>query len=325
MQVNLGWAYNDPNNNKYYLTIAASITQMLLHSNPDNFYNIYIITDRNDDFDIIKYLYKGNNYKITKSEAKGIELLGEFNKISVKLDKWSNAMYWKQLFPFTFPEIDKIIVCDGDILFNGDIAKVWEEVNVDDYHEIGHRNIRAELLSKINNDEFWVNEYKSMINDRGDYEQIKDKTCNWVNMGFFISNLKKIREDKCYEDWPKSLKYLNSLPNYPYTDEEMIYLSEKTRVGFLDWKYNCHVYNTWACFQYYYLLKDINKLKDLCQNALTFHYMNPKPWTYSDQLNSPGTFKRNMLGITIDFTIYNHHVFKEYKDVYDKLSLYSTL
>jgi len=324
-QVNIGWAYNDPNNNKYYLTVATSITQMLLKSNPDNFYNIYIITDRNDDFDIIKYLYKGNNYKITKSTPKGLEYLGDYDKVQYKEKKWSSAMFWKQMFPLTFTELDKILVCDPDILFNGDIAKFWEEVDTGEYHMVGNHQLRVPVLEKPGDDPYWKMEYNIMLHLRSDYEQIKEKTKKWMNGGFFLANLKKIREDKCYEDWKKSLEYLVSRPNDSFSDEDMVYLSDKTKIGFIDYEWNYQVCNTICLCEYYWIFRDIDKVKELAKNALTFHFGDPKPWNYSQQLNSPGMFEREVLGISFDFTLYNHEVFKEYKNIYDKLALYSTL
>jgi len=329
IQVNIGWAYNDPNNNKYYLTVAASITQMLTKSNPDNFYNIYIITDRNDDFNIIKYLYKGNNYKITKSEPKGSEYLKGYEKIQLKEKKWTHAALWGLLFQYTFPEVDTMIYCEGDILFNGDIAKLWEDSKdeIKKYHILGNRSLQTLVLHEHSDNVFWKQQYDIMLNYNQNYEQLKDKMYEkWINGGFFICNLKMIREDKCDEEYAKTIEYITSTPNCGSSaTEEILFLNEKMKINFLDFKWNFFVFNSFSPCQYYWITHDIDKVKDVCKNALTFHYGDPKPWNYNEQLNTPGMFKREVLGVNIDFTIYNHEVFKDYKKIYDNLTAFSIL
>jgi len=323
-QVNIGWVYNNWKNSKYYLYILSSITQMLTKSNPNNFYNIYIITDANDNFDLIKVVYNGTNYKIIKSQPKGLEYIQGYSDIQPRLSKWSNAMYWKHLYAFTFPHLDKIIVCDPDILFSRDIAEFWEKVDVENYHYLAPQNAEVKVLAKPDNSLFYQTNYKSMLMKRPDYENLKEKILNkWINSGFFITNLKKIRDDHCYEDWKKAIEYLVKVPNSLFGDEDMLYLSDKTKIGFIEEKYCLLVFIGCGLHQHNHAIRDVNKLRDIAKNALTYHCMEPKPWNYDDSLNTPGTFQSVVGDISFDYTWYNHEVFKDYKRIYNSIQSWS--
>ena len=168
-----------------------------------------------------------------------------FNKIFDDLVKkgnvnrdtiFSNFCFARLVLPSIVKE-DKILYIDTDAIVLKDIYNVWR-YNIDDYYVAG------------------VKDYGVLQN--GVYKEL-GLTGNYVNSGFLIMNLKKIREDKIQEKW---FDVINK-KKLRYPDQDALNLICQDKELYIPSIYN---YAPGATMEV--LLKDYIRV---------MHYSSPKP------------------------------------------------
>ncbi|WP_255298846.1 glycosyltransferase family 8 protein, partial [Helicobacter suis] len=112
------------------------------------------------------------------------------------LKRFSSLVLYRLFLSSLFPEYDKIIACDVDMLFERDISPAYFAFDTDEPYYLAavrenwHKNV--EHL-----EETYRNTAKDLgagsdINSRADMEAL---FCCCINVGFIVANLKKWRED----------------------------------------------------------------------------------------------------------------------------------
>ena len=107
-----------------YLTVA--VKSLVNKTSENNNYNIYILTNdlTNDDIYEMKALEKANvNINVVDVNPK-IESIK--SKVALR-DYYSVSIYFRLFIPTLFPELDKAIYLDSDIVLNRDIADMFNE------------------------------------------------------------------------------------------------------------------------------------------------------------------------------------------------------
>lgn len=150
--------------------------------------------------------------------------------------KWPVAMWYRLMLPKLLPNIDRIIYADMDIVFFNDLIDIYEM-------DLG-KNVIAAVPTR------------------------KDK---YVNSGFLLMDLKKIRQGKFYDKWIR----VSQEHDYKNPDQDVLNNTLVGRIAFLPLKYNFQLSHGSRIFKIY----TETEIDDLKHNLVTLHYSDYiKPW-----------------------------------------------
>lgn len=269
--------------NNYVIPAAVAFYSLLENCDKNNYYKLFVlhsdITEKNQD-----KLKRTIDVFSDFSSLEFIDMTHKFdalwNKIKTKGHFTKEVMY-KVLVSSIFPQYDKIIVSDVDVVFLGNISESYLEFNIN--QDIYLAGVKA--VGKIMR---YMENYKPAFND----EEIKMLSC--FCGGYIVFNLKKIREDdmesKFIECFEKDGYRINQMEQdvlnlccYPKTT--------KLHLKYVTCSYMWDLYKKDEDFN-----SDINytrqELKEAMNNPVQLHYATSvKPWKNVDSTKSEEWFK----------------------------------
>lgn len=204
---------------KYAPMLGVTLKSMLQNASKDYFYKIYVLTTNLAD-DLKEKV-------LNSSDAQNASI--EFISLKEKLDCYSNMFhlrdyysqetYFRLFIASLYPEYDKVLYLDSDLLILDDISKMF---NVD---------LGDNLLGAT------VEETVLTINEFGEYVEkaLGVKRENYFNAGIIVINTKKYREEKIQE---KFVKLLNRFPFRIAQDQDYLNVLCKDRVHYFDLGWN---------------------------------------------------------------------------------------
>ena len=165
-----------------YLTVA--IKSLVNFSSPCNQYNIYILTNDLQEKDIaeIRSLER-NNVSIRLVDVN--EKIEDIKHKVALRDYYSVSIYFRLFIPSMFPQYDKAIYLDSDIVLNADIASMFKA-------DIGNNYLGA-ILDEV----IWSSEGFTYFAR----EALDVNEKQYFNSGVLIMNLKKFRENDIENDF----------------------------------------------------------------------------------------------------------------------------
>lgn len=219
-----------------------------------------------------------NQNEIKKYENDNIQI--EFVNVQNNLEKiegnlltrdyYSNATYYRILIPNLYPEYDKVLYLDADIVILDDIAKLY------------NKNINNYLIAGVS--EHWFRKYKELQ----EYAKKVIGVSNYkkyINAGIILMNLKELRKIQFEK------KFLHLLQNIKYIfaqDQDYFNRICKGRIKYINecWNASGYIYDK--------------------PNPKIIHYTVYKPWQLIDMPNS--NYFWNMAKKTTFYDyIYNLH------------------
>jgi lipopolysaccharide biosynthesis glycosyltransferase len=153
-------------------------------------------------------------------------------------DSRSFGTYYRLMLPALLPELDDIIYADGDVIFCRDLLGVADL-------DLGENLIAG----------------------------VMEKPGGYINAGFLVLNLARLRREKTYEVWMEQSRR----EQYEELDQDLLNVTCRGRILYLPVKYN-------FCYRLYYLLYRRGLIppedhRDLKYNAVMLHYIREyKPW-----------------------------------------------
>ena len=274
----------------YFLCSYIAITSMIHSKNNGSKYNLNII-HTNLSFRQMKLL--------TLLENEDIHV----NIIGFNADKYSgiknvyhisNTALIKFDIPNIFPDLDKILYIDGDILIQKDLSNLFN-IDLKNNYIAATREMQASL---------W--KYEKIIGSK-----------YYVNSGVILFNLKQMRKDGV----PQKMidKKMNQPSNWKCMDQDVFNFICDGRIHFLDVSYNCtisiFIKRDWT-------IKEINKfykthyksMEDLINTATILHFAGDyKPWIYDVKTGRLTEKYLNILNHSL--MRYKSNEFKELKKV----------
>lgn len=169
--------------------------------------------------------------------------------------RYSEAASYRLLLPELLPEYDKVAYIDCDVIVRNDIARLYNETNLDDY-----------LLAAV---------AEAAIEKQGErWEALGCDPRNYFNSGFLLMNLKQMREEGT------SAKMLEALhADYlEFPDQDVLNIVCQGRTLLLPPIYNS--IRTFFISKYKpdFLKRYTEKDWKDVQNHGTIHYTGGKPW-----------------------------------------------
>lgn len=269
--------------NNYVIPAAVAFYSLLEHANKNYRYKLYVLHSDISDNNI-KMLFETVSQFSTFSELEFIDMSHKFNNLWERIrtkGHFSKEVMYKVLVSSIFPQYEKIIVSDVDVVFLGDISESYTEFNTnDDYYLAGVRPVGKVM--------YYMNNYRPNFNE-SEIEALSS-FCG----GYIVFNLKKLREDKmekkfikCFE---KNAYRLNQM------EQDVLTLCCYPKVKFLSLSYV-------ACSYMWDMYKsdidfhsDVNysekELRESMSHPIQLHYATSiKPWKNVDITKSEEWFK----------------------------------
>jgi lipopolysaccharide biosynthesis glycosyltransferase len=241
----------------YLVPTAVAITSLIDNKKEDTFYEInIIIADLNKDSEDKLNSLKNKNVSIKIVKVNG-DKYKEFQREEGYVS--STALFKFEIINL-FPEHDKILYLDGDILVKADLAELYD-AGLGNHYVGAVRDMAAEVSYKIHK-KLPVNKY--------------------FNSGVMVLNLKKIREDNLVNRINKVMK--KHWHDFVCMDQDVFNFVFKENVLWLKPKYNAMIFNL---VLENYTTEEINEffvtnytnIEELIKDASIIHLTNSKkPW-----------------------------------------------
>ena len=151
--------------------------------------------------------------------------------------KWPVAMWYRLMLPKLLPNVSRIIYADMDIIFFNDLIDIYE-------YDLGNNIIAA----------------------------VPTRTDGYINSGFLLMDLDKIRKEKLYNKWIK----ISQVEDFRNPDQDVLNNTLVGRIAFLPLRYNFQLSHGSRIFKIY----PMEQLDDLKHNLVVLHYSDYiKPWS----------------------------------------------
>ena len=235
--------------NNLLLPAGVCIYSLLANARPETFYDIYILYPENDMFDS-KYFDNlspvFSNYTLSfipVSEVRGV----------------TKPTYYRLLIPEIFPQYDKVIYADVDIIFRQDLSSIYN-ADCSGYY------IAATYDLCMNLDEGWRKYVDGNRELRGG---------EYIQAGFLIVNCEELRRDGMVDIFKEKAR-----SKYKFQDQDILNICCSGRVKILPWHYNMTDYAFYYLNVKPELLTDkyANSDIELAKKVGNLHFNGHKPW-----------------------------------------------
>lgn len=262
-------------NDSYIKQIVTVLTSIIDNFSNENKLEINIL-ERNLSDENKKIISKFNNSNI---EINYINM----NNVNMNLERFmdrrenynyiSIETYYRFFIPELFPNYDKIIYLDADIIVLEDISKLYN-IDIENYLAGVTKDININLtrIKKWN--------ISKGINIDYYFEKILNKkTKDYFNAGILLLNLKKIREDNIVE---KLWQFTEEKSPLEFQDQDVLNAVFENKVKYIDLRWNLSKDVKWILREH---TDDKVKaeIEEVSKNPFIVHYLGAnKPWEYNN-------------------------------------------
>jgi UDP-glucose:(galactosyl)LPS alpha-1,2-glucosyltransferase len=227
-------------NQRLVIPAGVCFTSLLKKANADTFYDIFVFhpgdlhEEHKSTLTKLKEIYPNCNFTF-------LDMSDKFDNAYI-LRGIPNVTYYRLLVPELVPQYNKIIVSDVDIIFDTDLASLYNKLELDGYY-----------LAAVKSPMVKIKYVKSLGCD----------PYNYVNCGFFVYNAFEIRKNKISDKFKELVG-----KKYFYLDQDIINIVCQDKIKFISPKYNLS-----QCFYERYFDKP-ERLKTLYSNAEIYEVFN---------------------------------------------------
>lgn len=238
--------------NNLILPACVCLSSLMMNAKEDTYYDIYILHAGNVDLKKEELNKIPLHYKNCRINY--ISVGSEFDD-AFEIRHVTKATYYRLLIPDLIPHYDKVIYSDVDIIFRMDLSEVYSQ-DYSDYY------VAAALDMGLSQDQKHL-------------DSIGVERWKYLQAGFAILNLKKMREDNMVNVFKQLVKN-----NYTYQDQDVLNISCKGKIKFLP---PCYNVNDCALIYIYWhpeVLPSMFSEEDYeyARRCGTIHYSGYKPW-----------------------------------------------
>ncbi|MBQ0013091.1 MAG: glycosyltransferase family 8 protein [Proteobacteria bacterium] len=211
---------------------AVTIKSLLTASDGRCDYDVYCVISKDVDKSLCD---------IIRGVIKGSGSTIHFVTANTDFDKsnhhgWIVAVWYRLMLPKLLPNVKRIIYADIDTLFLRDLIDIYEY------------DLQTNVIAAV-----------------------PTRTDGYINSGFLLMDLEKIRKEKLYDKWVSVSKEYD----FKNPDQDVLNHTLKGRIAFLPLKYNFQLSHGSRIFKIY----SESQLDDLKHNLVVLHYSDfMKPW-----------------------------------------------
>lgn len=248
--------------NTFSLPTGVAIRSLYEHRNKQINYNVNIICNNVESYNIDYFLQLNTeDFNINIIDVSTIKLHKEYMKKDFPV---TISATFKFLLPNLFPDLNKILYIDGDVIIQSDLLELY--------------------MTDISNVYAGVIKDYHALTFKGDvWKRLGIKLDAYFNSGVMLLNLEKMRNDNITE---KLIEYRLHGINY-YMDQDALNVVFGKAVKYLSFTYNLTLTN-WRNksieeLSSYYNLEKVSDKYDYLRHAEIVHYASSdKPWNYYD-------------------------------------------
>lgn len=230
-------------NNDYTQHCCASVVS-ILENNPDFFFDFYLLSDYISPENKQKLASLSRRYSHFEIHYPDIDD-SPFRNFALNINYISLQTYYRYAIAEWYPQLDKAIYLDCDLIVNGSLKEIWE-TDITDYLCAGVSDLWIENIY-----------YKPEINFS--HEEL------YINAGALLLNLKKMREEQTY----RALCQATAQPpcKIKFQDQDIINLVCRGKIKELPEKFN-------------FTTENAIKHPEERDKAVIIHYTGrAKPWS----------------------------------------------
>lgn len=235
---------------------AVTITSLLYNAARDTHYDIFILCEEGSlppaDRNLITEAFKDNPH----AAIHFVDVGDAFSDVP-EMKRVTKATYYRLLIPDLFPQFDKVIYSDIDIIFQRDLSSTFET-------SFPHDELVAAVLDlAINREYFFPSNLPKSIG-----KSVED----YFNAGFLIMNLKQLRTENKVEEFRRLSKI-----KHPQNDQDVLNIVCNGRVQWLDSSYNFQT-NHYSNYMWGRKESEID-FSSLVKTATLHYTFRNKPWS----------------------------------------------
>lgn len=263
-------------NNWYTLAAEVAFYSLLKNGSTANEYALYVLSG--DLFDSSKKRLERivSLFPNASIEFKNVVDYQERYQLPEGKSHFSSEMFYKLIAADVFPEYDRILCSDVDVVFEGDISSAYTDFLDEDFYFAGTT--------------WFLNRSSSGNTVQGMSPAEREKMTWGIRAGFLLLNLEKIRNSNIQQEMAEF--YLNNFQRLELPEQDTITLCCYPHLRYLHWKY--------CVLNYYYSMErsDVKFLPqspyhelsgdseealsafyDVINHPVQLHYVGPnKPW-----------------------------------------------
>lgn len=234
---------------------GVTITSLLMNARQDTFYDIYILCEQ-------KALSAASQKKMREAFASwpncklSIIDVGDAYADAANPGRITKAAYFRLMIPVLFPQFDKAIYSDCDIVYQQDLSALFVS-------SFPNNELLAAVLDLAINDEFY---FESDLPSK-----IGLTVRNYFNSGFLLMNLKQLREENKVEEFNRLSKQ-----KFDQNDQDVLNIVCNGRVQWLPSMYNFQT-NHYANYMWGRKQSDID-FTEMMKHATLHYTFRNKPW-----------------------------------------------
>ena len=208
-------------NNSYSMAAAVATRSLLVNSDKQKSYEIFILQDDITEINKIKIRKVAESFENAKLHfiTPEVNFSKTWSNIATR-DYYSKECLYKLILPELFKKHQRIIVSDVDVVFKEDISPAIDMI--DDYNYLLGYRPPGKVMRLYDNDEKIT-------------ETIRKRLKEGIGAGFMVYNLEKMRRDSVQEKLLKSLDKYQRILIQP--EQDIINIALNGRIGYLPLEY----------------------------------------------------------------------------------------
>lgn len=251
---------------RYTAPAAVAFLSMLEHGAKDCFFALYVvhsdITPEHQNM-LQKVVARFPNASLDFIVPK--DRIDEDGAEVKNVAHYSKEMFFKLTAAEEFPQYDRLMITDVDVLYADDISKIYEQYLQDENYVIGHNGHRFAPIA-------WIDRYTDTSYSKTFTESERQALSSGVGAGYLIFNLKAMRRDGIVRKFKDYLK--ENIGRIRQPEQDVINLVCAGNIGYLPLR-------AMVCTYLWRVLEEDEKpaWKEAMEHPVQLHFPGPdKPW-----------------------------------------------
>lgn len=204
--------------NNVVIQCGVTITSLLLNAHEDTSYDFYVLYESQKLPEESRIQLKETFADRANCEISFVEVKEDYSDVDITGVFITRATYYRLSIPNLFPNFDKVIYADIDMIFQQDLSELYQT-------SLKNGELLAAALDlSIDGKHYFRSDLPSKI---GKCEK------NYFNAGFLVMNLKQMREENVVEEFNRHAKI-----KYDQNDQDVLNVVCNGRVQILPSMYN---------------------------------------------------------------------------------------
>lgn len=251
--------------------LYVSLLSLITNVSNDNNYDIVILYSKINDYNISR-LSQLSKENVSIRFLDMSEYMDKYNGLWYTHWDYSDAVYYRFFISEIFSEYDKVLYLDGDVIFNCDVAELYN-VELEENYIAAVQDISQQMQDYVGE------KYRESV--------LNIKRENYFNAGIVVFNINKLKEIPFFDN---CISTLAELKNPVFQDQDVLNKVCEDQVKYLPYNYNL----MWNCLHYYTDAKErmsediFEEYKKAWKTPKIIHYTGAcRPWkqpglAYSD-------------------------------------------